>query len=337
MILLLIGLVLLGVFALRFRGDRRRLGNGVFLLLGLICVGLWLVHADGDSLLPILAGLLLLLSPLLVLVLAGLLIVNGVQLIRREHRMRPANMLSLGLGVALLAPYVLFVAALLTENTWVVIATAMVTLAICYAGLLLVAFVLYSFVYGRLRYRPGMDAIVVHGAGLNGTQVTPLLAGRLDRALEVYRAEVAQGRRPLLVPSGGQGADEVVSEAAAMSDYLVRRGVPAAAIRLEDRSTNTRENLLYSAELVGPQVRMLLVTSNFHILRTAVLARRLGLDAEVTGSPTAFYYLPNAILREFIGALYTHRWIHLAACLAFASLPLLALLLDRALPSDGVI
>ncbi|MTJ76612.1 hypothetical protein GL305_10545, partial [Nocardia seriolae] len=69
--------------------------------------------------------------------------------------------------------------------------------------------------------------------------------------------------------------------------------------------------------------RMVLVTSNFHILRTAILARHLDLDAEVTGARTAFYYLPSAILREYTAILFEYKWINAVACLAMAALPLL--------------
>jgi uncharacterized SAM-binding protein YcdF (DUF218 family) len=67
---------------------------------------------------------------------------------------------------------------------------------------------------------------------------------------------------------------------------------------------------------------MVLVTSNFHVLRTAILARRLNLDAEVTGARTAFYYLPSAVFREFVAVLVAYRWTNVLACLALVALPL---------------
>ncbi|MFE7741506.1 YdcF family protein [Nocardia sp. NPDC057455] len=322
-------MVLLGVFAVRFGRDRRRLGHGVFLLLGAGFVGAWAVGwiAHGD--LPVvLAPLLVLLSPLLVLVLAGLSIVNGAQLVRREGWRLP-NLLPLGLGIGLLVPYVVLALALLTENHWLVVLLASLTMAISYVGFLFAAFLLYSLCYGMLPYRPEMDAIVVHGAGLVDGEVPPLLAARLDRAIEVYRGEADAGRAPLLIASGGRGSDEEVSEASAMADYLIRRGVPEDHVVLEDRSATTEENLLFTKRLLGergPTTRMVLVTSNFHVLRTAILARRLRLDAEVTGARTAFYYLPSAFLREFAALLVAYKWSNMIAGLASVSLPPLVLL-----------
>ncbi len=331
-LLLVVGVILLGVFGVRFRRDRRRLGHGVYLLLGTAFVGAWVVGLVADGDLPVvLAPLLVLLSPLVVLVLAGLSIANGTQLVRREGWRLP-NLLPLGLGFALLVPYVVLALALHTENLWFVVLLASLAMAISYIGFLFAAFLVYSLCYGLLPYRPGMDAIVVHGAGLVEGDVPPLLAARLDRAIEVYRGEAERGRAPLLIASGGKGSDEEVSEAAAMADYLIEHGVPDDHVILEDRSGTTEENLLFTKRLLGergPTTRMVLVTSNFHILRTAILARRLDLDAEVTGARTAFYYLPSAFLREFAALLVAYRWSTVIACVALVSLPPLALLATR--------
>ncbi|WP_228002602.1 YdcF family protein [Nocardia australiensis] len=327
--MLIIGLGFLAVFALRFRKDRRRLGNGVLLLLGLLFAGVWALDSSATGELPVLlVGLLLVLAPLLVLVVAGLLVANGVQMMRREG-LRIAHLLSVGLGLAVLGPYVLLVIAVLTEHPVLVVACASVVAVISYIGFVFVAFLLYSLFYGWLPYRAGMDAIVVHGSRLRGDRVSPLLASRLDRAVEVYGAEVIAGRRPLLITSGGKGSGEAVSEASAMAGYLLGKGVPSEAVVLEDRSTTTRENLMYTRDLLhrrGSDMRMVLVTSNFHILRTAILARRLDLDAEVVGSKTALYYLPSAILREFAAVLLAGKWVNIIACLALALLPVLAAL-----------
>ncbi len=72
--------------------------------------------------------------------------------------------------------------------------------------------------------------------------------GRIDKALELWSA---QGCSAILVPSGGQGSDEVISEAEAMSRYMLRLGVPREAILTEDQSTTTMENLRFCQESSG--------------------------------------------------------------------------------------
>ncbi|MEV6275246.1 YdcF family protein [Nocardia sp. NPDC051832] len=337
MIWLTIGLVLLGVFALRFHLDRRRISNGIYLLSGLTITGVGII-GSGDE---VDAGLLLTRvlvvgSPLVILILAGLLLANSVQMARREGA-RLANLLSIGPGVVMLVPFLLLGVAIATGSIWSVV-LAMLFVVIGYFGFVFAGFVLYSLLYGRLPYQPGMDAIVVHGSGLVGARVSPLLAARLDRAIQIYNEEAAQGRRPVIIASGGKGSDEAVSEASAMADYLIARGVPTESVGVEEQSTTTRENLLFIQRLLGERgrnLRMVLVTSNFHILRTAILARRLRLDAEVTGAHTALYYLPSAVLREFIAILVAYRWTNVVACVVVAALPLALALVTGGTPRLG--
>lgn len=85
-----------------------------------------------------------------------------------------------------------------------------------------------------------------------------------------------------VVVSGGKGTDEVLSEAQAMANYLVDRGFPEEQILLEDRATNTKENLLYSMELLKlePGEDVIVVSNGFHLARTRMLWSRLGGDRE---------------------------------------------------------
>lgn len=103
------------------------------------------------------------------------------------------------------------------------------------------ALLLYSTIYRILPRRRKYDYIIILGAGLQGTKPTPLLRGRIDKAVDLWNRQDGHG---LFIVSGGQGADEEISEAEAMKRYLIEvRGVPADDIIKEDRSTTTLENL----------------------------------------------------------------------------------------------
>ena len=145
-------------------------------------------------------------------------------------------------------------------------------------------------------------------------QVPPLLASRLDCALDVYEARKAAGdQTPLLVCCGGQGADEDRPEADAVADYLLSKGVPEIDIRREDQSTTTRENLIFGSAIVFedyPAAPILISTNDYHALRTALLRRDLKLDARVLSAKTAKYYVPAAFLREFVAILRDYFWVH---------------------------
>ena len=175
----------------------------------------------------------------------------------------------------------------------------------------LAGYTLYAFYYGRLGLSREAGAVVVLGAGLAGEKVTPLLASRLDRGIEVFHRLRENGSDPLFVVSGGKGSDEVISEAEAMSRYALEAGVPDDRIVLEDTSTTTEENLRNTVEILHARgidsSSLAVATSNFHVLRTASLTRRIGVPAQVVGAHTAAYYLPAAFLREFVATLVHYR------------------------------
>jgi uncharacterized SAM-binding protein YcdF (DUF218 family) len=144
------------------------------------------------------------------------------------------------------------------------------------------------------------------------------------------RAAAADAARPLIIVSGGKGDDERVSEASAMAAYLAGRGVPADRLMLESQSANTEQNLLFSQAMMDrlrPGARAVIVTSDFHAFRAALIARRIGLRAQATGARVAGYYEPNAILREFAAVFLRYRAVNFGICAVLVLVPLGAALL----------
>jgi len=155
------------------------------------------------------------------------------------------------------------------------------------------------------RPRKNQDYIIVHGCGLIDGNVSRLLAGRVDRAIKFYDEQKKINDPPKLIFSGGQGKDEPRSEAEAMMEYAISKGVPESDILLEDKSTTTMQNMLFSKQIMdkdskGKPYRCIYITSDYHLLRTGIYARKAKLKISGVGSKTAVYYLPNALLREYI-------------------------------------
>ncbi|MET7743333.1 YdcF family protein [Streptomyces sp. NPDC005385] len=305
--------VCLSLFLIGVARDRRRIGNAVLLGLALVfgAVALFLHLASEKAQLGHDLGVALLtVATLGVITLAWFLIANGITMVRKEGR-SPANLLSLGAGVALVALLALLITALvLHTHTLLVVAATAVALS-GYVAFLFLCFLLYGALYGRLRIRRRADYVVVLGSGLiGGTTVPPLLAGRLDRARKEHARLSRKGRRPVLLTSGGQGPDEKLPESHAMADYLISQGFPAELIEREDRSTTTDENLTFSKALMektNPDYRCVIVTNNYHVFRAAVTARRTGVRGHVVGAPTASYFWPSAMIREFVALLVAYR------------------------------
>jgi uncharacterized SAM-binding protein YcdF (DUF218 family) len=251
------------------------------------------------------------------------LVVNGVTMIRREGR-RPANLLSLAAGVGIFALVIFGVISnLIAWRPLSALLTA-ITAVLSYVSFLFVCFLIYAFVYSRVRSSRKIDFVVVLGSGLRGSRVPPLLASRLDRGKLVYDRAIRKGRSPMMITSGGQGRGEDIPESHAMAAYLIERGVPQNRILREDRSTTTTENLRFSRELMVervPNYRCLVVTNNFHAFRAALTARKVKVNGQVVGSPTARYYWPTATIREFVAILFSHKWINGIICGLLFALP----------------
>lgn len=243
---------------------------------------------------------------------AAAMAVSNVALLRHEH-FSPKNVLGIGIGVVLLAGEALafwlyFRKLSVPAWEWRVRNTArnVFATAFAYFECILIGAVFCGF--KAARHVPELDAdyILILGCRFrkDGT-LTPLLKGRVDRALAFWREQRATtGKQAVLVPSGGQGRDEPIAEAEAMRRYLMERGVPEEAILVEDRSKNTYQNMEFSRALIErerPGAKVVYATTNYHVFRSGVWASLAGLPAEGMGSRTKWWYWPNAFMRECVG------------------------------------
>ena len=133
-----------------------------------------------------------------------------------------------------------------------------------------------------------------------------------------------QGKTGVFVAAGGQGNDEVVSEAESMRRYLTEsRHVPADAVLMEDRSTTAMENLRFSKEIMDARSGVQSVPGRRGLAYRCALVTRLpcvpsqrirasGLKADGVGSHTRGYYWPTAFIREFIAVTKAHLWPYCA-------------------------
>ncbi|AKP65140.1 YdcF family protein [Levilactobacillus koreensis] len=173
------------------------------------------------------------------------------------------------------------------------------------------------------------DTLVILGAGLlNGDQIGRILAARLDTALQIARRQ----KHPVtIIVAGGQGPDETMSEAAAMTDYLVAHDFPAERIIQEDQSQNTRANLINSQRLWGqlPQQggRVAMITNSYHLFRARNLAAALHIHVSGIPAPTRWSYFPVAWAREFLAIIVMHPNLHRGVLIGLITANLLGLLI----------
>lgn len=141
------------------------------------------------------------------------------------------------------------------------------------------------------------DRVIVLGAGLNGSTVSDRLKLRLNKTFELFHET-----QSLIILSGGQGIDENISEAQAMEQYLIEKGISKKRMILEDKSTSTVENLIYSIQIINqfPQktTKVLIVSSDYHVFRIKLITKVLGIDSTIIGCKSERKNLIINILRE---------------------------------------
>lgn len=262
-------------------------------------------------------------GPFILLFSVGMCISN-ISLIRHEG-LRPTNLLAIGLSFFLIGSWVfLFVnnqyasgSAEEVRNHDLVFNT--LSVLYLYLECMLIGTIVASAITARYEPDRDKDFLIVLGSGLmaDGTP-TPLLAGRIERALGFWKRQLEEtGKRGVFVCSGGQGPDEAVSEAESMARYLLERGVDGDCIIREDRSTSTLENMEFSKALIeeragedalaSGEAKVAFSTTNYHVFRSGIWARRVSLRAQGMGARTKWYFWPNAAVREFAGLLTAHR------------------------------
>lgn len=343
--LLLAPAVVPGVlFIYSFIKEPRQFRNALFLFAALAWTSVLLVFKLNSYILGLVVVIIVIATPFLTI---GFLLINTIIVVKNN-----------GFSLTSMLPFLMagFIVLLLSApsllNSFdpdsrhiVVFLLGLFTLEGMWFSFTFASLLFYSWIYRILPRRRQYDYIIIHGAGLDGSRPTPLLAGRIDKALELWNKQQQHGK---FVASGGQGADEVVSEAQAMRDYLLEKGVPADAILMEDKSTTTWENLKNSIAVIHADrtsaasgdvaasdgsaasndaaiedstvssgvkacdsFTTAVVSSDFHVFRCAEYAHNLGIKADGIGSHTKGWYWPTAFIREFIAITKAHLWPYL--------------------------
>ena len=137
------------------------------------------------------------------------------------------------------------------------------------------------------------DCLIVLGAGLRNDAPSLMLRTRLNKAVEYL---LGHEEVPVIV-SGGLGRGEIVTEAEAMSRYLIARGIGENRIWKEEASTSTQENLLFSLVLMDERgldvenAKVIIVSNEFHLYRAKLIAAKAGLDAAGMAAQTPGIFL----------------------------------------------
>lgn len=139
---------------------------------------------------------------------------------------------------------------------------------------------------------PDNTIFVVFGAGINNTQPGKSLRFRLDTAYSLMK----EAPGSVCIVSGGQGKNEVVSEASVMKKYLVEKGISSDRIYMEDKSSSTIENIVFSKEVIEENnlsgYSVACISNDFHIPRIRILSDRYDFADYYYNAPSGGWYPP---------------------------------------------
>lgn len=144
--------------------------------------------------------------------------------------------------------------------------------------------------------------VIVLGCKVNRDGPSLSLLKRLEAAYDY----LCENPDVPCILSGGQGADEHISEAQAMYNWLMEKGIEKERLYMEDKSTSTEENLTFSKEIIEKQnlpSAVTLITNNFHQYRAQKIAKRYYREVHGVSGDTPLYLLPMYYIRELGGIL----------------------------------
>jgi uncharacterized SAM-binding protein YcdF (DUF218 family) len=123
------------------------------------------------------------------------------------------------------------------------------------------------------------DAIVVFGAAEYSGHPSPVLRARLDHGYDLFQQRLA----PVVIATGGSGADPSFSEGGVGRDYLMHRGIPERNLIAETQGSDTAQ----SAQRVAVIMRAngmrtcLAVSDEYHVFRIKKLLEHEGMQVYV--------------------------------------------------------
>ena len=150
--------------------------------------------------------------------------------------------------------------------------------------------------------------LLVLGAKVNPNGPSLSLKNRINAAYDYLVAHPDS----IAILSGGQGPDEYISEAQCMFEQLTAMGIPESRLWLEDQATSTWENFTFSCTLLEEKIgavpeKIAVVTSEYHLFRAGLFAKRLGLTFLGVPARTTLPVLKvNYFIREAVAV-----WYHL--------------------------
>ena len=169
-------------------------------------------------------------------------------------------------------------------------------------GIILFTAVMIYVVGGAKMTAKGESTLIVLGCRVKWDKPSLALVERCRAAAKYMK----KNENAVAILSGGQGADENISEAECMYDLMQSFGVDKNRLFIESKSTSTDENIEFCKKIIeknGLSNSIAIATSEYHIRRALMICKRHGLSAKAVPSKTVDYTKPPFYAREVFGVL----------------------------------
>lgn len=192
------------------------------------------------------------------------------------------------------------------NSLWRTVSGKIIIIAVCSVILFIILLALFlSFLMIKAQFNEpnGNTTVIVLGCKVKGENPSRMLKFRLDKAYDY----LSENKDAVCIVSGGQGDDEIISEAECMYNYLVTKGIDRERIIKEDKSRNTQENIAFSKEIIKEyslSENISIVTDGFHQYRASYIAKNNGFENVYSlCAHTKALYLPSYWVREWAAIL----------------------------------
>ena len=186
---------------------------------------------------------------------------------------------------------------------WTAVWTALIAIVFSAAAILsIIPSILHD---SRQQQLHPADVIIVLGAAEYDGRPSPVFRARLDHARDLYR----QGLAPVVITTGGAASDPKFSEGGVGRDYLMRKGVPEAALIAETEASDTAQSALRVAAIMrAHDMRSCIAVSDaYHVFRIRKLLEHQGVQVFLAprpdSRPKSVWQRVGALLRESVSYL----------------------------------
>lgn len=142
--------------------------------------------------------------------------------------------------------------------------------------------------------------VIVLGCRVRGDVPSLQLSKRSSEAAQYLK----EHPDAVAILSGGQGPDENISEADCMYNLITDSGIDGSRLYIENKSTNTDENIKFSKQIIDENklsTDVVIVTSDYHLKRAEIICKKNGITASSIPAKSSFYSLPTFYTREVFG------------------------------------